>query len=135
MAAGGQFASLAITSLTTNISFLQQVSGIGCTKLLTANGVPVRTNLPGVGANLQDHLQLRSVYRLKHGTESLNTLANSWWGRLRMGMEYVLTRRGPLSMAPSQLGAFLKSSPAKLQPDLQWHVQVGYSLYLLVCCL
>ena len=78
--------------------------------------------LDGVGANLQDHLQLRLIYRVEN-TRTLNQDANSWLGRLGMGVQYALFRRGPLTMAPSQLGAFAKSDPALETPDLEYHVQ------------
>ena len=103
---------------------LLQVSGIGDAAELKEKGVEkIVADLPGVGKNLQDHLQIRSIYRLKDGTVSLNSMANSLIGRALMGLEYGLLRRGPLSMAPSQVGAFLKSSPDVPHPDLQWHVQ------------
>jgi choline dehydrogenase len=75
-----------------------------------------------VGANLQDHLQIRAVYQVK-GAATLNTIASSLWGRLGIGLEYALRRSGPMSMAPSQLGAFTRSSPDKPWPDLEFHVQ------------
>ena len=99
-----------------------QVSGVGPGALLRENGVAVHHELPGVGANLQDHLQLRLIYRVAH-VETLNRRANSLWGRLGMGLEYALFRRGPLTMAPSQLGAFAKSDPARETANLQYHVQ------------
>jgi choline dehydrogenase len=79
-------------------------------------------NLPGVGENLQDHLQLRMIYRLSKGM-TLNTLANAWWGKAYMGMQYALFRRGPLSMAPSQLGAFARSDASRTRANLEYHVQ------------
>jgi len=101
---------------------LLQLSGIGPGAHLQRLGVEVREDLPGVGANLQDHLQIRAVYRVS-GARTLNTSAAHWWGRLRIGLEYLLRRSGPMSMAPSQLGAFAKSDPAQAGPDLQYHVQ------------
>ena len=101
---------------------LLQVSGVGPGALLREKGVAVHRELPGVGANLQDHLQLRLIYRVKN-VETLNRRANSLWGRLGMGLEYALFRRGPLTMAPSQLGAFAKSDPARETANLQYHVQ------------
>ena len=89
-----------------------QLSGIGPGALLQQHGVPVVHDLPGVGENLQDHLQIRSVYKVQ-GVKTLNTLANSLWGKAMIGMEYVLKRSGPMSMAPSQLGAFTKSDPSQ----------------------
>ncbi len=99
-----------------------QLSGIGPGALLQRHGIEVRHELPGVGANLQDHLQIRSVYAVT-GATTLNTLANSLWGKARIGLEYALRRSGPMSMAPSQLGAFTRSSSAQVWPDLQYHVQ------------
>ncbi|WP_302176179.1 GMC family oxidoreductase [uncultured Hydrogenophaga sp.] len=99
-----------------------QLSGIGPGALLQQHGVPVVHDLPGVGENLQDHLQIRSVYKVQ-GVQTLNTLANSIWGKARIGLEYVLRRSGPMSMAPSQLGAFTRSSPDQPYPNIQYHVQ------------
>jgi choline dehydrogenase len=99
-----------------------QLSGIGPADLLQSHGIAVRQHLPGVGANLQDHLQIRAVYKVQ-GVTTLNTLASSAWGKLRIGLEYALTRSGPMSMAPSQLGAFTRSSPDQPWPNLEFHVQ------------
>jgi len=99
-----------------------QLSGIGAANNLKQNGVEVMHDLPGVGANLQDHLQIRSVYKVKHA-KTLNTLANSWWGKAKIGLEYAMSRSGPMSMAPSQLGAFTKSDPAREWANIQYHVQ------------
>jgi choline dehydrogenase len=99
-----------------------QRSGIGPGARLQAQGVPVVHDLPGVGANLQDHLQLRMVYKVQ-GITTLNQRARSPWGRVLMGLEYALLRSGPLSMAPSQLGGFFRSSPEVARPDLEFHVQ------------
>jgi choline dehydrogenase-like flavoprotein len=101
---------------------LLQLSGIGPGPLLRMFGIPVRHALPGVGENLQDHLQLRTAYKV-HGVKTMNERANSWLGRAGMGLEYLLFRRGPLTMAPSQLGAFAKSDGARETPDLEYHVQ------------
>ena len=101
---------------------LLQRSGIGPAEHLHRLGVPVRLDAPGVGGNLQDHLQIRAVFSVKH-TRTLNTLANSLWGKARIGLEYLLRRTGPMSMAPSQLGAFTRSSPAHEWPNVQYHVQ------------
>lgn len=101
---------------------LLQVSGIGDAGVLKKHNIHTRLNLPGVGHNLQDHLQIRSVYKLKDGTPTLNTLSNSIIGRIRMGFEYILNQSGPLAMAPSQLGMFCKSRQAKT-PNMQYHVQ------------
>jgi choline dehydrogenase len=99
-----------------------QLSGIGPAALLQAKGIEVKQDLPGVGANLQDHLQIRSVYKVK-GAKTLNTLANSWWGKAMIGLEYAFQRTGPMSMAPSQLGAFTKSDPSQPHANLEYHVQ------------
>jgi choline dehydrogenase len=99
-----------------------QLSGIGPADLLKSKGVEVTHELPGVGANLQDHLQIRSVYKVK-GTKTLNTMANSLLGKAMIGLEYALKRTGPMSMAPSQLGAFTKSDPSQPHANIQYHVQ------------
>jgi choline dehydrogenase len=99
-----------------------QLSGIGPADLLQRHGIPVVKELPGVGENLQDHLQIRAVFKVK-GVPTLNTLASSWWGKLKIGMEYALKRSGPMSMAPSQLGAFTRSSPEFEWPNIEYHVQ------------
>jgi len=101
---------------------LLQRSGIGPAPLLQRHGVPVRLDAPGVGGNLQDHLQIRAVFRVQN-TRTLNTLANSLWGKAMIGLEYLLRRSGPMSMAPSQLGAFTRSSPQQPWPNVQYHVQ------------
>jgi choline dehydrogenase len=101
---------------------LLQLSGVGPGALLQRHGIAVRHDLPGVGENLQDHLQIRAVFAVS-GTKTLNTLANSLWGRARIGLEYAISRSGPMSMAPSQLGAFTRSAPDKAWPDLEYHVQ------------
>lgn len=99
-----------------------QLSGLGSAELLQPLGIPVVQDLPGVGANLQDHLQIRAVFRIQ-GAQTLNTLANSWLGKARIGLQYALTRSGPMSMAPSQLGAFARSSPDREWPNVEYHVQ------------
>jgi choline dehydrogenase len=99
-----------------------ELSGLGPAALLQARGVPVVKDIPGVGENLQDHLQIRSVFKVKNAV-TLNTQANSVWGKARIGMEYLFKRSGPMSMAPSQLGAFTRSDPAQPRPNLQYHVQ------------
>ena len=97
-------------------------SGIGSAAHLSRLGIPVEVDLPGVGENLQDHLQLRMIYKV-HGIKTLNTTANSWLGKLKIGMEYVFKRSGPMSMAPSQLGAFAFSSPEQTSANVEYHVQ------------
>lgn len=99
-----------------------QLSGIGSTKLLKSHGIDVVLDAPYVGENLQDHLQIRAVYKVK-GTRTLNTLANSLLGKLKIGLEYALKRSGPMSMSPSQLGAFTRSDPSQMHANLEYHVQ------------
>jgi choline dehydrogenase len=99
-----------------------QLSGIGPADLLQKHGVEVLVDSPGVGANLQDHLQIRAVYKVQ-GVKTLNTLANSWLGKAQIGLEYAFKRTGPMSMAPSQLGAFTRSSADQPYPNIQYHVQ------------
>jgi len=99
-----------------------QRSGIGPRPLLENLGIAVRHELPGVGGNLQDHLQLRLIYKLSNA-RTLNQVANSLWGKVGMGLRYLYDRSGPLAMAPSQLGAFVKSSPEQASANLQYHVQ------------
>ena len=99
-----------------------QLSGIGPAGLLQRHGVPVLHDAPGVGANLQDHLQIRSVYKVQ-GVKTLNVQASSLWGKAMIGLEYALHRSGPMSMAPSQLGAFTRSDPSQPYPNIEYHVQ------------
>ena len=101
---------------------IMQLSGIGPAALLGRHGITVRHELPGVGSNLQDHLQIRAIYRVGN-TVTLNERAGSLFGRARIALEYALRRSGPMSMAPSQLGVFTKSDAALDTPDLQYHVQ------------
>ena len=101
---------------------LLQVSGVGPRAVLDDAGVRVEADVPGIGANLQDHLQLRTIYRLQ-GARTLNQIAGSLLGRAGMGVQYALFRRGPMSMAPSQLGAFARSSSEVATADLEFHVQ------------
>jgi choline dehydrogenase len=99
-----------------------QLSGIGPAPLLQQCGLPVIHDLPGVGENLQDHLQIRAVFKV-NGVATLNTMANSLLGKMRIGIEYALKRSGPMSMAPSQLGAFTRSAPEFQYPNIEYHVQ------------
>lgn len=101
---------------------LLQLSGIGPGHLLQQHGIPTLCDLPGVGANLQDHLQIRAVYKVR-GAPTLNVMASSLWGKAKIGMEYAFKRSGPMSMAPSQLGAFTRSDPHQPHPNLEYHVQ------------
>jgi choline dehydrogenase-like flavoprotein len=105
-----------------NSPHLLQLSGIGPAEDLSKNGIPVMLDAPGVGANLQDHLQIRPIYKVS-GVKTLNTEYQSLFNRALMGVEYVLRRTGPLTMAPSQLGAFTRSSPEQTRPNLQFHIQ------------
>ena len=97
-------------------------SGIGAAAHLNSLGIPVIQDLPGVGENLQDHLQLRMVYKVG-GISTLNTKANTLWGKIMIVLEYLLKRSGPMSMAPSQLGAFAYSSPEQASANVEYHVQ------------
>ena len=98
-----------------------QLSGVGPGALLHEHGIPVAHELAGVGENLHDHLQIRMMWKVKGPT--LNERANSVFGKLAMGLEYLLFRTGPLTMPPSQLGAFAMSDPAEATPNIEWHVQ------------
>jgi choline dehydrogenase-like flavoprotein len=101
---------------------LLQLSGIGDGHLLQQHGIPVIHHLPGVGENLQDHLQLRPIYKVQ-GVRTLNEEYSSLVKKGLMALEYALFRSGPLTMAPSQLGAFTRSSPDYATPNLQFHIQ------------
>jgi choline dehydrogenase len=104
---------------------LLELSGIGDGARLQRLGIPVLHDSRGVGENLQDHLQLRMQFRVS-GVSTLNTTSAHWWGKAMIGLRYALTRRGPMSMAPSQLGAFVKSNPddpAITRPDIEYHIQ------------
>lgn len=97
-------------------------SGIGAADHLQVLGIPVMADLPGVGENLQDHLQLRMIYKV-NGIKTLNTTANTLFGKMMIGLEYIFKQSGPMSMAPSQLGAFAFSSPDQTSANLEYHVQ------------
>lgn len=99
-----------------------QRSGIGGEQQLKAAGIACRHKLEGVGGNLQDHLQIRVQFKVQ-GAKTLNCLNATLYGKARMGMQYLLTRSGPLSMAPSQLGAFFRSDEHVDRPNLEYHVQ------------
>ena len=101
---------------------LLELSGVGRPEVLSAIGVPVVQALPGVGENLQDHLQLRTIFRIE-GARTLNVDYQSPLKRAMMGLDYALRRRGPLTMAPSQLGMFAKSSPDYATANVEFHVQ------------
>jgi choline dehydrogenase len=99
-----------------------QLSGIGPGALLRRHGIPVAHDMPGVGENLQDHLQLRMAFKVKN-VRTLNEWANTLRGKVSMGLEYLLFRTGPLTMAPSQLGAFTRSDASQRSANLEYHVQ------------
>ena len=99
-----------------------QLSGIGPADWLAEQGIAVVRDTPGVGRNLQDHLQQRAIFKV-HGVKTLNETYHSLVGRALMGAEYALFQKGPLTMAPSQLGIFTRSSPDHERPNIQFHVQ------------
>jgi choline dehydrogenase len=101
---------------------LLQLSGIGPAGLLREHGITPVLDSAGVGGNLQDHLQLRMVYKVQ-GVKTLNVMASNIVGKMQIGLQYALFQSGPMSMAPSQLGAFAKSDPQQATPNLQYHVQ------------
>ncbi len=99
-----------------------ELSGIGDPEILRGLGIEAVHALTGVGANLQDHLQIRTVFKVRNA-ETLNQRANSLLGKAGMALQYALFKRGPLTMAPSQMGLFAKSDPSKETPDLEYHIQ------------
>ncbi|WP_420412933.1 GMC family oxidoreductase [Roseibium sp.] len=101
---------------------LLELSGIGNPEVLAKAGIETRHALPSVGENLQDHLQLRPVYKVKNA-KTLNKMANSWTGKAKIGLEYLLKRSGPMSSAPSQLGVFAKTDPSFETANVEYHVQ------------
>ncbi|KKO65908.1 Alcohol dehydrogenase [acceptor] [Janthinobacterium sp. KBS0711] len=101
---------------------LLQLSGIGPAALLQQHGIVPVLDSAGVGGNLQDHLQLRMVFKVQ-GVKTLNIMAGNMLGKMQIGLQYALFQSGPMSMAPSQLGAFAKSDPLQATPNLQYHVQ------------
>lgn len=105
-----------------NTPQLLELSGIGEPARLRESGIALHHALPGVGENLQDHLQLRVILKVR-GVKTLNRIASTWWGKAGIGLEYLLNRSGPMSMAPSQLGAFAKSDPGQARANLEFHVQ------------
>jgi choline dehydrogenase-like flavoprotein len=100
-----------------------QLSGVGPGALLNRHGIDVLMDQPEIGANLQDHLQLRCAWKLSGGAKTLNTMSASLFGKAKIGLEYALKRSGPMSMAPSQMGAFARSSDRVATADLEYHVQ------------
>jgi choline dehydrogenase-like flavoprotein len=101
---------------------LLMLSGVGPADHLKQHGIDVLLDKPGVGQNLQDHLQLRTIYKVT-GVKTLNAMYASLIGRAGMGLDYVLRRRGPMTMAPSQLGVFTKSGSTQDRANIQYHVQ------------
>ena len=101
---------------------LLQLSGIGPGELLRKHGIEVVHALPGVGENLHDHLQIRMQYKVKN-VRTLNGIANSVFGKAAMAFEYFAFRTGPLTMPPSQAGAFARSDPSQPTPNIEWHIQ------------
>jgi choline dehydrogenase len=101
---------------------LMLLSGVGPAAQLSDHGIPIVLDRPGVGDNLHDHLQLRAIYKVT-GARTLNTTYHSPFGRVGMALEYALLRRGPLTMAPSQLGLFTRSDPSRERANIQFHVQ------------
>jgi len=98
------------------------LSGVGPGAQLQGLGIPVVLERPGVGENLQDHLQLRLIYKVS-GVKTLNQIYYSSLGKAGMMIDYALRRRGPLTMAPSQLGLFTRSDSRRERANLQFHVQ------------
>ncbi len=101
---------------------LLQLSGIGPKKLLEEHNIKVLKDVPGVGENLQDHLQIRSIYKVNN-TVTLNQKFHSMFSKIAMGLEYLFYKTGPLTMPPSQLGAFAKSDDKQTSANMEWHVQ------------
>ncbi|MDE0007051.1 MAG: GMC oxidoreductase, partial [Gammaproteobacteria bacterium] len=101
---------------------LLQLSGIGPAAHLAEHNIDVLHDLPGVGSNLHDHLQIRSIYKVQ-GTRTLNGRARTLLGKALMAAEYAMFRTGPLTMPPSQLGAFARSDEGRAAANLEWHVQ------------
>jgi choline dehydrogenase-like flavoprotein len=98
------------------------LSGVGPAAELTQHSIPIVLDKPGMGANLHDHLQLRTIYKVT-GVRTLNEMYNSLAQRVWMGVNYALFRKGPLTMPPSQLGAFTRSDSSQGRPNLQYHIQ------------
>lgn len=98
------------------------LSGVGPARQLLQFGIPVVLDKPGVGENLQDHLQLRMIYKVT-GIKTLNEMYASMFGRAKIFLDYALRRRGPLTMAPSQLGLMTRSDPGRERANIQYHIQ------------
>src|SRR5262249_52869120 len=98
------------------------LSGVGAAAPPRRPGGPGRAGKAGGGGNLQDHLQLRLIYKVT-GVKTLNEIYYSRFGKLGMALDYALRRRGPLTMAPSQLGLFTRSDSSRERANIQFHVQ------------
>ena len=101
---------------------IMMLSGLGPAAHLGEHGIEVVRDLPGVGANLQDHLQIRTSFRIS-GARTLNDLQAGLWGKASIAAQYALSRSGPMAMAPSQLGLFTRSHPRYATPNIEFHVQ------------
>jgi choline dehydrogenase len=101
---------------------LLQLSGVGAKELLSKYHIKLKHELNGVGENLQDHLQIRTIYKVSN-TVTLNQRVRTIFGKMKMGLEYLLLKKGPLTMPPSQLGAFAKSDASYKSANIEWHVQ------------
>ena len=105
---------------------LLQLSGIGPAKLLQRHGIHVQSGNPNVGAHLQDHVGINYTWRMKVPT--LNDELRPWWGKLRVGLKYILTRRGPLSLSVNHAGGFFRTSPELTRPNMQLYMQAFSTL-------
>ncbi|MCV6603321.1 MAG: GMC family oxidoreductase N-terminal domain-containing protein, partial [Cohaesibacter sp.] len=99
-----------------------QLSGIGPADLLSQHGIDVVAGMDGVGGNLMDHLQLRTIFKIQNAL-TLNERQKSLWGKAKIALEYALKRSGPMAMAPSQLGIFTRSNDQVATPNIEYHVQ------------
>lgn len=118
----GASAEVLLAAGAINSPKILELSGIGSARVLSERGIDLKHESNSVGENLQDHLQIRTVFKVQNA-ETLNTKANSLFGKARIALEYALARSGPMSMAPSQFGMFTKSDPSLATPDLEYHVQ------------
>jgi choline dehydrogenase len=100
---------------------LLQLSGVGPAALLQGLGIPVVHANPNVGANLQDHLGIN--YTFKGRLPTLNQILRPWWGKLLVGMQYILMRSGPLSLSMNNAGGFFRTHPAMTRPNMQLYFQ------------
>jgi len=113
---------LILASGTIGTPQLLELSGIGRGNHLQSLGVATKLDLPGVGENLQDHLQVRLTYKVQNAL-TRDQLASTLYGKASIALQYAVWRRGPMAMAPSQLGAFAKSDTSQATPNLQYHAQ------------